>query len=58
MNVQCCVGYQVYLGTRGVVLGNSRDVEILQDAGGVYNCWRCVQLLAVCSIREEMRIEV
>ena len=24
-------------GMRGVVLGKSRDVEIVQDAGGVYN---------------------
>jgi len=29
--------------TRGVVLCNSRDVEIVQNAGGVFNCWRCVQ---------------
>jgi len=39
---QCCVGYQVCVGTRGVVLFKSRDVETVQYAGGVSNCWRCV----------------
>ena len=37
MNVQSCVGYQVCFGTRGVVLCKSRDVDIVQDAGGVFN---------------------
>jgi len=50
VNVLSCVGYRVCFGTRSVVLCKSRDVEIVQDAGGVFNCWRCVQLLAVCSI--------
>jgi len=27
----------VCFGTRGVVLGKSHDVKIVQDAGGVYN---------------------
>ena len=58
VNVLSCVGYRVCFGTRSVVLCKSRDVEIVQDAGGVFNCWRCVQLLAVCLIREETRIEV
>jgi len=42
VNVQSCVGYRVCFGTRGVVVCKSRDVEIVQDAGGVFNCWRCV----------------
>ena len=25
--------------TRGVVLCKSRDVKIVQDAAGVFNCW-------------------
>jgi hypothetical protein len=29
----------VCFGTRGIVLCKSRDVEIVQDAGGVFNCW-------------------
>jgi len=36
-NVQSCVGYRVCFGTRGVVLYNSRDVEIVLDAGGVFD---------------------
>jgi len=35
--VQSCVRYQVCSGTRGVVLCKSRDVEIVQDDGGVFN---------------------
>ena len=58
MNVQSCVGYRVCFGTRGVVLCKLRDVEIVQDAGGVFNCWQCVELLAVCLIREEKSIAV
>jgi len=27
----------VCFGTRGIVLGQSRDVKIVQDAGGVFN---------------------
>jgi len=50
VNVQSCVRYRVCFGTRGVVLCKSCDVEIVQDARGVFNCWRCVQLLAVCTI--------
>jgi len=42
VNVQSCVGYRVCLGTRGVVLCKSRDVEIVQDADGVFKRWRCV----------------
>jgi len=37
VNVRSCVVYQVCIGTRGVVLGKSRDVEIVQDAGSVFN---------------------
>jgi len=36
-NVQSCVGYGVCSGTRGVVLWKSREVEIVQDAGGVFD---------------------
>ena len=36
-NIQCCVGYQVCFGTRGVVLCKSRNVKKVQDAGGVFN---------------------
>jgi len=36
-NVQSCLGYWVCFGTRGVVLCKSRDVEIIQDTGGVFN---------------------
>jgi len=36
VNVQSCEGYSVCFGTRGVVLCKSRDVEIVQDAGGVF----------------------
>jgi len=42
VNIQSWVGYRVCVGTRGVVLCKSCDVEIVQDAGGVFNCWRCV----------------
>jgi len=37
VNVQSCVGAQVCFGTRGIVLSKSHDVEIAQDAGGVFN---------------------
>ena len=37
MNVQSCVGYQVCFGMRGVVLCKSRNVEIVQDAAGVFD---------------------
>ena len=37
MNVQSCVGYRVGFVTRGVELCKSPDVEIGQDAGGVFN---------------------
>ena len=37
MNIQSCVGYQVCFGTKGVVLCKSRDVNIVQDAAGVFN---------------------
>jgi len=37
VNAQCCIGYKVCLGTRGVVLCKSHDVEIVQDAAGVFN---------------------
>ena len=40
MNIQSCVGYWVCFGTRGVVLFKSRDVEIVQDVGGVFNTGR------------------
>ena len=43
LNIQSRVGYWVCYGTRGVVLCKSRDVQIDQDAGRVFNCWRCVQ---------------
>jgi hypothetical protein len=42
VNVQTCVGYRVCFETRGVVVCKSRDIEIVQDAGGVFNCWLCV----------------
>jgi len=42
VNVQSCVDHGVCFGTRAVVLCKSRDVEIVEDAGGVFNCWRCV----------------
>jgi len=48
----------VCFGMRAVGLCKSRDVEIVQDTGGVFKCWRCVYMLAVCLIREEKRIEV
>jgi len=31
------VSYKVSFGTRGVVLGKSRDVQIVQDGGGGYD---------------------
>jgi hypothetical protein len=37
VNTQSCVGYQVYCGMIGVVLGKSRDVRIVQDATVVIN---------------------
>jgi len=40
VNVQSSVGYQVCVGTRGIVLCKSRDVEIVQDAGGEFNTGR------------------
>ena len=42
MNIQRCIGNRVCFGTSGVVLCKSRDVKIVQDAGGVVNCWQCV----------------
>jgi len=36
-NVQSCIGYQVFLAMRGVVLFKSCDVEICLDSGGVLN---------------------
>jgi len=40
VNVQSCEGYQVCFGLRAVVLCKSRDVEIVQDAGSVFNMGR------------------
>jgi len=40
VNVQSCVGNRVCCGMRGVVLCKSHDVEIVQDAGGVFNMGR------------------
>jgi len=40
VNVQSCVGYWVCFGTRGIVLCKSRDVRIVQDAGGEINTGR------------------
>jgi len=37
VDIQSSVGYSVCCGTRGVVLCNSHDVEIVQDAGSVFN---------------------
>jgi hypothetical protein len=37
LNVQSWVGYRMCFGTRGVVLGNSHDLAIVQDAAGVFN---------------------
>jgi hypothetical protein len=42
VNIQSCVGYRVCFGTRGVVLCKSHDIEIVQDAGVVNNCWQGV----------------
>jgi hypothetical protein len=36
VNIPSSVGFWVCFGTRGVVLGKSRDVEIVQDAAGVF----------------------
>jgi len=36
-NVPSRVGYRVCFGMRGVVLCKLHDVEIVQDAGGVFN---------------------
>jgi hypothetical protein len=35
--VQSCVDHQVCIGTRGIVLCRSRNVEIVQDAASVFN---------------------
>ena len=43
MNVQCCVGCQVCFGMIGVVLCKSLEVEIIQDVGGVFKHWLCVE---------------
>ena len=40
MNVQSCVGYRVCFGTRGIVLCKSCDIEIVQDAAGVFTTGR------------------
>ena len=37
MNVQSCVGFRVGFGPRGIVWRKSRDAEMVQDAGGVFN---------------------
>jgi len=37
LKVQSCIGYGVCFRTSGVVLCKSRDVEIVQDAAGVFN---------------------
>jgi hypothetical protein len=42
VNIQSCVGYRVCFGTRGVVWYKSHDVEIVEEAAGVFNCGRCV----------------
>jgi len=42
VNGHSCASYLVCSGMSGVVLCKSRDVEIVQDAGGVFNCWWCV----------------
>jgi len=36
VNEQCCVGYRLCFGTRGIVLCDSCDVEIPPDAAGVF----------------------
>jgi len=36
VNLQSCVGYRVCFVTRGIVMRKSCDVEIVQDAGGVF----------------------
>ena len=38
-------------GTRVVVLCKSRDVEIVQDAGGVFNSWPSVSYAAKRDLR-------
>jgi len=40
VNIQSCVGYQVCFGTRGVVFCKSHDVEMVPDAGSVFNSGR------------------
>ena len=40
MSVQSCVGDWECFGTSGMVLCKSRDVEIVQDAGGVFHMGR------------------
>ena len=37
MNVRCFEGYRVCFGMRGVVLCMSPDVEIVPDAGCLFN---------------------
>jgi hypothetical protein len=37
VNIQSGVGYRVCFGTRDVLLWKSLDVEIVQDAAGVFN---------------------
>jgi len=43
VNERSCIGCGVCFGTRGVVLCKSRDFEIVQNADGVFICWRCVE---------------
>jgi len=40
VNVRSCVGHWLCSETRDVVLCKSHDVEIVQDAGGVFNMGR------------------
>jgi len=40
VNVQSCVGYRVGFGTTGVVWCKSRVIEMVQDAGSVFNMGR------------------
>jgi len=40
VNVQSCVGYWVGFGPRRDVVCKSHDVEIVQDAGGVFDTGR------------------
>jgi hypothetical protein len=41
VNIQRFVGYRVCVELRGAVLCKSRDAEIVQDAGDVFDCWWC-----------------